>query len=441
MPPPLKGLPVPSGRLARLTRLGGLAAGVAGGALAEGARQLARGQRPGLEQVLLTPGNLARVADRLAEMRGAAMKMGQFLSMDAGDLLPPELSDILARLRADAAPMPPRQLGAVLDAEWGAGWRGRFVDFDTRPLAAASIGQVHRARLRDGRDLAVKVQYPGIARSIDSDVDNVATLLRLSGLLPEGLDAGPLLAEAKRQLRDEADYAKEAAHLRRFAGLLAGDGAFRVPEVHADLSTPHVLAMSFEPGEPLESLAQAPQATRDEVAGRLVDLALRELFGWGWMQTDPNLANYRWDGRRVVLLDFGATREVPRPIADLYRGLLRAALARDRDGAEAALGAFGALDARTPEPLREEALALFDLAAREMLHEGPFDFGRSDLLARLRDRGMALALDRSGWRVPPAETLFVQRKLGGLYLLCSLLGARLDLRERLGPWIEGPAAT
>ncbi len=428
-----KGRPVPSGRLSRLARLGGLAAGVAGGAAAQGVRTLARGERPVLQDLVLTPANLRRMADRLSEMRGAAMKMGQLLSMDAGDLLPPEMSDILARLRADATPMPPRQLGQVLDAEWGHGWRGRFVDFDTRPIAAASIGQVHRARLRDRRDLAIKVQYPGVARSIDSDVDNVAGLLRLSGLLPDDLDVAPLLLEAKRQLHEEADYAAEARHLSRFAGLLAGDARFRVPELYPDLSTARVLAMSFERGEPLETLATAPQEMRDEVASRLLDLAAREMFDWGWMQTDPNLANFRWDaeGRRIVLLDFGATREVPPALADLYRGVLRAALARDRAGAEGALGAFGLLDEKTPPGLRDEALELFDLAAGEMLGNAPFDFGASDLLGRLRDRGTALALDRSGWRVPPAETLWVQRKIGGLYLLCARLGAVVDLRALL----------
>ena len=112
--------------------------------------------------------------------------------------------------------------------------------------------------------------------------------------------------------------------------------------------------------------------------------------------------------------------------------ILRAALARDRAAAEGALGAFGLLDARTPPALRGEALALFDLAAGELLGNAPFDFGASDLLSRLRDRGTALALDRSGWRVPPAETLWVQRKIGGLYLLCARLSAVVDLRALLG---------
>ena len=439
MPPqvPLKGRPVPSGRLARLARLGGLAAGVAGGALAQGARQLAQGERPSLPGLVFSPGNVLRITDRLSEMRGAAMTMGQLLSMDAGDLLPPEMAEVMGRLRADARPMPPRQLGQVLDAEWGLGWRGRFVDFTTQPMAAASIGQVHRARLRDGRELAIKVQYPGVARSIDSDVDNVASLLRLSGMLPEGFDVGPLLAEAKRQLHEEADYLREAEHLRRFSGLLRDDPGFRVPDVDADLSTARVLAMSHETGEPLEIVGAGPPDLRDGVASRLLELGLREMFEWGWMQTDPNLANYRWDAGRggIVLLDFGATREVPPAIADRYRAILRAAFLRDRQAALAALESFGALDARTPAAVQAEALALFDLASGAMLHEGPFDFSQSDLLATLRQRGMTLVQDRDTWRAPPPETLFVQRKLGGLYLLAARLQARVDLRKLVAPYL------
>jgi len=138
--------------------------------------------------MLLTPANARRVTHQLAQLRGAAMKVGQLLSMDAGDLLPPELGDILSRLRADARPMPMSQLVTVLNANWGEGWDRHFRQFSFSPVAAASIGQVHLAQTIDGRHLAIKVQYPGVRQSIDSDIDNVASLLRISGLLPRGLD-------------------------------------------------------------------------------------------------------------------------------------------------------------------------------------------------------------------------------------------------------------
>ena len=184
---------VPIGRLTRLLRFGGIATGIAGGVAAGGLRAMAQGQRPDMAQLLLTPGNTLRLTEGLSHLRGAALKLGQMLSMDSGVMLPPELTSILARLRQDARHMPPKQLQSVLNAEWGPGWHKTFARFEVRPFAAASIGQVHRASLPDGRELAIKVQYPGVRDSIDSDVDNLATLLRLPGLLPRGMDLAPLL--------------------------------------------------------------------------------------------------------------------------------------------------------------------------------------------------------------------------------------------------------
>ncbi|MEP1594759.1 MAG: AarF/UbiB family protein, partial [Halieaceae bacterium] len=197
---------VPTGRVSRFGRVAKLAGGVAGGMLAEGARQLRAGNRPKRRDLLLTPGNARRVADQLADMRGAAMKLGQILSMDTGDLLPRELADILARLRSDARIMPIEQLQQAMTDAYGDDWESLFYGFNFTPIAAASIGQVHRALSPDGRDIVLKVQYPGVSDSIDNDVDNISTVLRLSGLVPEGIDLGPLLSDAKLQLKDEADY-------------------------------------------------------------------------------------------------------------------------------------------------------------------------------------------------------------------------------------------
>jgi predicted unusual protein kinase regulating ubiquinone biosynthesis (AarF/ABC1/UbiB family) len=208
------GAAVPTGREARLWHFGGMATDIAGSVAAGGLRVLAGDKRRDLAQLLLTLANTLRLTDGLSHLRGAALKLGQMLSMDTGIILPGELTTILSRMRDVARHMPPKQLQTVLNAEWGPGWYSRFARFDVRPFAAAFIGQVHRAVLTDGTVLAVKVQYPGLRDSIDSDVDNVATLLRLSGLLPRGMDLSPLFAEAKRQLHAEADYTAEAQHLR-----------------------------------------------------------------------------------------------------------------------------------------------------------------------------------------------------------------------------------
>ncbi len=204
---------VPTHRLSRLAKLGSLATGVAGGMIAEGARQLAKGNRPTAKDMLLTPANAKRVTDQLAQMRGAAMKVGQLLSMDTGDLLPEELTQILSRLRSDAKPMPFSQLTKILHDNWGEGWNKSFQQFSFEPIAAASIGQVHSAHTKDGRHLALKIQYPGVRESISSDVDNVATLLRVSGLIPKEVNVKPLLDEAKQQLQLEAYSLQPPGHI------------------------------------------------------------------------------------------------------------------------------------------------------------------------------------------------------------------------------------
>jgi predicted unusual protein kinase regulating ubiquinone biosynthesis (AarF/ABC1/UbiB family) len=386
-----------------------------------------------MAQLLLTPSNTLRLTDGLSHLRGAALKVGQMLSMDSGLVLSDELTAILSRMRDDARHMPPKQLQTVLNAEWGAGWHKRFVRFDVRPFAAASIGQVHRATTHDGRELAIKVQYPGVRASIDDDVDNMAALLRLPGLVPRDMDLAPLMAEAKRQLHAEADYLAEAQHLTSFGALLAGSDTFVLPDLHKDLCTPQVIAMTYMDSEPLESLVHAAQAVRDQVAKALIDLVLRELFIFGAMQTDPNLANYRYDPKtgRIVLLDFGAVQPIPDALVADFRALARVALEGGADETRAAMlriGYFGHDTARHHQAL---IMAMFDVAMAPLRQNAPFDFGRSDLLERLRDMGLAIGSDRELAHVPPAATLFLHRKIGGMYLMAAKLGARVALRPMI----------
>lgn len=429
--------PVPSGRIARFGAFGRLAGGVAGNVLAQGARKLASGERPQLRDLLLTPGNAKRLTDQLSNLRGAAMKLGQMISMDAGDMLPAELTDIMARLRDRAYHMPPAQLNGVLVAAWGPQWRQAFAHFEVHPVAAASIGQVHRATRKDGSVLAVKVQYPGVRESIDADVDNVATLLRLSGLLPREIDIAPLLSEAKRQLHEEADYLREAAQMGRYADLLGDNPHFIVPVADMALTTGHVLAMDFIDSAPIERLESAPQEDRDRAMTQLIGLVLRELFDFGFMQTDPNFANFRYQpgSGRLVLLDFGAARAVDPAAADGYRRLVRAGLDGDRDEVRQA-----SLDVGFLKPaILDRHGPLIDRMIDVILHEtrktGLFDFGDRAFVGVLREQGMAVAADREAWHIPPAETLFLQRKISGTALLAARLKARVDVRALAEPFV------
>lgn len=422
---------MPVGRISRVAGFSRLAGGIAGGMMAEGARRLTSGERIRLSDLVLTPGNARRMTERLSHLRGAAMKLGQMISMDAGDLLPPELSAILSSLRDQANFMPARQLDTVLRAEWGKDWRTQFRWFNPRPIAAASIGQVHKAMTRTGEELAIKVQYPGIAQSIDADVDNVMTLLRVSGFAPPELEIEHLLTEAKAQLHEEADYHREGAHMELYRGLLAGEDGFVVPRLHERLTTARILAMSFEGGSGIETLASEPPERRDAVFARLLRLVARELFELGVMQTDPNFANYRFrpETGEIVLLDFGACRAVDPAVANSYRAMIDAGLAADRERAIATAIEAGFMHARVAERYPERTRRMFDIVIGEMGRDAPFDFGDRAFVPQLREEGMAIAQDRETWIIPPIETLFVQRKVSGTALLGARLGAVVNVRE------------
>lgn len=428
---------VPTGRMSRMAHVGGLMTRVAGGMLAEGARQIASGNRPVARDLLLTPANVRRVAEKLSHLRGAAMKLGQLLSMDAGDLMPPELAELLSILRSGATSMPMLQLAGVLEESLGADWQDQFQQFGFSPIAAASIGQVHKAIDHQGNSLAIKIQYPGIAKSIDSDVNNVISLLKISRLLPDGVIADELVEEAKLQLHAEADYMQEAMHLQEYRKLLSDDNRFRVPRYYPMLSSRNVLSMSYESGVPVESLLEYPLAERNRCAELLLSLLFRELFEFRRVQTDPNFANFMYDPEtsQLVLLDFGATREYDRELVEAYRQLFSAGLRQDREGLLQAATQIGYFNTEITTSQQNAVLQLFELAM-EPLRAEYYDFRSTDLARRLRDQGMALSMQEGYWHSPPVDALFLHRKLAGLYLLFARLKVSLACRDILNPWLK-----
>ncbi len=425
---------VPAGRIERLARFGWMAGEIALGGVAEGVRRVTGGESDA-RNLLLTGANAKRLARRLSSMRGAAMKLGQLLSLEGEDLLPAEVAQALSVLRADGDGMPAAQLHRVLGHAFGKGWEDRFQKFDHEPIAAASIGQVHRAVTRDGREIVLKIQYPGVARSIHSDVDNLATALRLTRLLPGEIELDEVLAEAKRQLKREADYLAEAESLERYGELLSSAEDFVVPAVHGDLTTHRVLAMDHVRGLPLEDVcgAEHPQERRDRVATALLGLLLRELFEFRFVQTDPNFANYLWlpEQEKIGLLDLGAAREVDPELARNYARLCRAGMLGDRAEMRDVAFAMGLLNG-SPSRAQQEAFVDFMMLPSEPFrHRGRYDFRRSDIPVRAREAAAELALRHGFMQPPPPDVLFLQRKLGGSFLLCARLGARVEVRELL----------
>jgi aarF domain-containing kinase len=406
---------------------------MAASATAQGLLRLAKGDKPDFRQLMLAPANARRLASRLSTMRGAVMKVGQLMSMDGQGVLPGPFADLLGGLRDRAHVMPTSQLMQVLTREYGARWAQRFRSFDEAPLAAASIGQVHRAQTTDGRVLALKIQYPGVRQSIRSDIANLALLARTPGLVPANLDITPLLHRAREQLLQETDYAAEARAANIYRQRLGPDPMLMVPAVHADYCTPHILASDWVAGEPVDRLASNGTSAynRDRIATALCRLAVREFFDMRLVQTDPNFGNYLFDASsgRIALLDFGATEEVtPTRVAQL-RELARALQSGDSPRLKIAALQAGLIAAEDAPAQTDGVMALMQLVGEPLRHAGTYDFGASDLFARGFEQGQAQFFGAGYARTPPPDLIFLQRKFVGTFMLCSRLKARVDLAD------------
>jgi predicted unusual protein kinase regulating ubiquinone biosynthesis (AarF/ABC1/UbiB family) len=429
---------IPRSRLSRFSRMARMAGGVAAGMLGEGVRQLSEGNRLKVSDLILTPANAQRVANQLATMRGAAMKVGQLLSMETNDILPAELSAILAQLRERAFIMPRAQLDAALTDAFGEHGAAVFDEFDFTPIAAASIGQVHKARTKRGKEIALKVQYPGVAESIDSDVDNIASLLRISKLLPKHMEIGALLEDAKKQLHEEANYHKEAAHLSSFYSALSGSESFVVPRYYPDYSSEKVLAMDYVSGQPIEELLELNLEERDQLVSNLFELMLRELFEFRLMQTDPNFGNYRYqpESKKIVLLDFGATRRFKANFVVDYKRLLRAVRANDANAIVAAADLLGYKASSASPEYQHLLVDIFTIALEPFAYRGAYDFANAKISERLRQMSEGAYAQKEFWQTPPTDILYLHRKLGGMYLLATKLEARVNCHQLASPWLQ-----
>jgi predicted unusual protein kinase regulating ubiquinone biosynthesis (AarF/ABC1/UbiB family) len=391
--------------------------------------QLLQAKRPSLQSTVFSNENASSIAQQLSKMRGAAMKVGQMLSMDAGEFLPPEWEPILASLRAGADSMPKSQLLETLSREWGSDWPEHFEYFSFEPVAAASIGQVHKARLKSGETLAVKVQYPGVAQSIGSDINNVGRLLKMSGLLPKEFELDSLLAQAKLQLENEADYIKEAEYLSAYSKHLHHDERFVVPEVYGPLSSSSILCMQFIEGETIDTVMQRSERERGEVMTALFDLMLSELFEFQLIQSDPNFANYLYmpASQQIALLDFGACQRISEHNQTHYDAMANAMLKQDIEAMKVAMYALKLLNKNMPREV-ESTILNACLMASECLQQDDFNFKQSQLIKRLYGATQILINNKKAIQSPDFDTALINRKISGMVLLANKMHCAIPLR-------------
>ncbi len=423
------GVNIPSTRTSRAANLASLASSLAGSVITEGISQFSKGRRPHIKDLLLTPSNAKRVTEKLTKLRGAALKVGQLVSMDAGEFVPKELSDILARLRDDVDPMPFSQLISCLEEAWGDQWVDNFEQFSYSPIAAASIGQVHTAITSTGDKLALKIQYPNVGKSIDSDVDNVATLLRVSGLLPKQNNIDSLLEETKQQLIAETDYIQEASWVDFYREELKDISGIAVPDVHHNLTTKTILAMSYHEGVKVDQLHDLPQAERDRVVTVLMEVLLKEMFELKHVQTDPNMANFLYHHAtgEITLLDFGAVRKLSDKVSKGYLSLMSASMRNDKKSINAACEQIGFFQTSISDSQRDMIINLFLSACEPLRCSQSYDFGASKLATEISQNAMHFSTEKNQWHTPPADALFLHRKIAGMYLIAAKLNARVNV--------------
>ncbi len=382
---------------------------------------------------MLSAGNMDRLVTKLSKMRGAALKLGQMISFQDSKMLPPAIQEVLQRVQDRADYMPASQRNKVLTSNLGPEWRDLFSNFDETPLAAASIGQVHSAVLKsNGARVAVKVQYPGVANSIDSDLSNLAILLTASRLLPKGLFLDKTIANARTELAWECDYIREAECVRRFEELLADErDVFIVPKVYPEASGKQVLTMEFMDGIGVTRVQSFTQEQKDWIGTQILRLCLREITEFKFMQTDPNWTNFLYNAttNKLELLDFGASREYPEEFITLYTNLLAAASRSDRETVRDLSIQLGYLTGHESKTMLDAHIASVLTLAEPFLESSPELYDFKDQTITERVKALIPVMIRERLAPPPEETYSLHRKLSGAFLLCARLGSRVRCRE------------
>jgi predicted unusual protein kinase regulating ubiquinone biosynthesis (AarF/ABC1/UbiB family) len=428
--------------LRRFARLGGLAGKVGASVLGSEVLSLARspdGRREHRAENLAR--NAARVVETLGELKGAAMKVGQMLSLHEG-LLPPEVAAVLRALQKEA-PHVPAEVMELEIRESLDDFDRLFAELDFEAYAAASIGQVHLGTLRDGRRVAVKIKYPLIDEIIKADLKNLRTLLNTLFRLFSDADFEPVWREVRDRLLEELDYVSEAANMRRMAGLYGRVPEIVIPAVVEEASGRNVLTMEYLEGIP-PGEACSPRYSH-ELRSRwgtvLFEFLLRGLFEHRFLHADPNLANFAFleDGS-VIVYDFGCVKQVPEVLSAGYAGLLLAVIDGRTGDIPRILHAMGVRkkgSAALPVELTSPFVEVFAPIFREA---PPYRFGEDeDLYPRLVHLGLGNWTQAVGVRFPE-DIVFVDRALAGHFGNLIRLGAEAPWRALAVAYATGVAA-
>jgi len=395
------------------------------------------------------------LVEELGKLKGSVVKIGQVMALYGEHFLPPEVTEALHTLEENTVALDWPIIREALYDQLGEE-RMAQLDVEQVPIGAASLGQVHCARIMATNEIiCLKVQYPGVAKAVDTDLNAVAQLLKIARVVTFGPAFDDWLEEVRVMMHREVDYQLEAETTAHFNDLLKDDARFVVPKVYFDFSTDQVLATRFELGENVSSplVAQLSQARRNILAKASLGLFLQELFVWHEIQTDPNFGNYRirigneGQADQIVLLDFGAVQKYPEsfihPVCKMISSAYNSDIKGVIDGGvalnfmsdswpESVLIEFANVCIAVLEPLAKENS---DAGVQAFNEQGEYCWRRSDLPSRIAKRAAVSAISRY-FKIPPKEFVFLNRKLVGVYTFISVLDGQFNGSEIIAPYVQ-----
>jgi predicted unusual protein kinase regulating ubiquinone biosynthesis (AarF/ABC1/UbiB family) len=394
---------------------------------------LIQGKSVNFNRSLLSTKNMHSTVETLKQLRGAAMKLGQLISLDDQLILTPELSKIIKQLRSSGYSMPPRQIKKILDKNWGPGWLKNFDDFQVSPFAAASIGQVHKAKIKNGFEVAVKIQYPNISATIKNDLKSLRFLVNKSGFLPSDFNTDYYFNVCEDQLMAESNYRLEAENLYNYSEFCRAHKHLKIPKVIEKFSTDEILTMSFEKGSELSSENLSPKLEKNKLAETLMELLLDEIFIFQFVQTDPNLANFliNYDEQKIVLLDFGSCSKVSNETRELYAQLLKVGLTLDREKIKGFLLSSGFLTDDIDMESDTLVDELIDTIIDELKSNETFDFSNSQVFDLIEPEKLEKFQKMIPKKLLNGDFVFIQRKILGFVLFFKSIGVSIPILKIL----------
>lgn len=395
------------------------------------------------------------LAHEMGKLKGSIVKIGQMMALYGEHFLPPEVTEALHTLNNDTMALSWSAIEEQLRAELGDKLDELIVDHE--PLGTASLAQVHRAtRKSDGLEIVLKVQYPGVAAAIDSDLGLFRNMIKLTRMVPQTREFDEWFHEVSEMMHREVDYRMEAATTERFYERLKDDPRYIVPQIIHEFCTDGVLCMTFERGVPINSavMLSLPQSRRDKLGAASIEIAVRELFEWGEMQTDPNFGNYLirlGNGKEIpdktILLDFGAIRGFDANLLKVARNLIIAGYHHNHKEMVESMQGYTFFD-QMPADVKPSMADVFVLAtepfsssltnadapAEAFNAKGEYVWKHSMLHSRVM-RLAAESMSSKFFSVPPKEFMFISRKFIGAYTFMTVIDARTDVRSMVGKYL------